>query len=295
MIPLNDRGLLLGDGLFETMLAVDGTVAMIEAHLARMAAGCVALGLPALDRDAARAQGVDITADVYPYEYWQSNLAVLLPERNFEDLAAANFALTKLTTPAGMRLAVFAPDPSLVGKTIADIARERGADPAETYLALTRQSEAFHLAHPEVDRVDAVIGTAMTGSDIDAFIGWDHAVICSDGMTHGLHPRGFGAFAKILRVYVREKKTLTLEQAIHKMTAQTAAQLGIADRGAIVPGAFADLALLDPATVADRSDIAHPNAQATGVAKVWVNGVLVFEDDRATGARPGSVVRRGAP
>jgi len=244
--------------------------------------------------DAARAQGVDITADVYPYEYWQSNLAVLLPERDFNDLAAARFALTKLTTPAGMRLAVFAPDPSLVGKTIADIAAERGADPAETYLALTRQSEAYHLAHPEVDRVDAVIGTAMTGSDIDAFIGWDHAVICSDGMTHGLHPRGFGAFARILRVYVREKQTLTLEQAVHKMTAQTAAQLGIAERGTIIPGAFADLVLLDPATVADRSDIAHPNALATGIAKVWVNGVLVFQDGQATGARPGAIVRKAA-
>jgi len=245
--------------------------------------------------DAARAQGVDITADVYPYEYWQSNLAVLLPERNFNDLTAARFALTKLTTPAGMRLAVFAPDPSLVGKTIADIAAERGADPAETYLTLTRQSEAYHLAHPEVDRVDAVIGTAMTGADIDAFIGWDHAVICSDGMTHGLHPRGFGAFARILRVYVREKQALTLEQAVHKMTAQTAAQLGIAGRGTIMPGAFADLVLLDPATVADRSDITHPNALATGVAKVWVNGALVFQDGHATGARPGAVVRKAAP
>ena len=246
--------------------------------------------------DAARDEGVDITADVYPYEYWQSNLAVLLPERNFNDLAAARFALTKLTTPAGMRLAVFAPDPSLVGKTIADIAAERGADPAETYLALTRQSEAYDLAHPEVDRVDAVIGTAMTGADIDAFIGWDHAVICSDGMTHGLHPRGFGAFAKILRLYVREKKSLTLEQAVHKMTAQTAAQLGIAGRGTIAPGTFADLVLLDPATVTDHADVVHPNALATGVAKVWVNGVLVFEDGQTTGARPGTVVRRaGSP
>ena len=242
--------------------------------------------------DAARAEGVNITADVYPYEYWQSNLAVLLPERNFEDLAAARFALTKLTTPAGLRLAVFAPNPSLVGKTVADIAAERHADPAETYLALTRQSEAFHVAHPEVERVDAVIGTAMTGSDIDAFIAWDHSVICSDGMSHGLHPRGFGAFAKILRVYVREKKTLSLEQAVHKMSAQTAAQLGIAERGAILPGNFADLVLFDAATIADRSDVSHPNALATGVTRVWVNGVVVFENGHASGARPGLVVRR---
>lgn len=242
--------------------------------------------------DAARARGVDITADVYPYEYWQSNLAVLLPERDFQDLAAARFALSKLTTPEGLRLAVFVPDPSLVGKTVAQIAAERGADPAETYLALTRQSEAYKAAHPEVARVDAVIGTAMTGADIDAFIAWPHSVICSDGMSHGLHPRGFGAFAKILRLYVREKKLLSLEAAVRKMTAQTAAQLGIADRGTIKPGAFADLVLFDAAAVADRADVAHPNAPAVGAEKVWVNGVAVFETGRATGVHPGAVVRR---
>lgn len=242
--------------------------------------------------DAARAQGVNITADVYPYSYWQSNLSVLLPERNFEDRAAARFALTKLTTPEGLRIAVFAPDPSLVGKSIAQIAAERHADPVETYLALTRQSEAYGAAHPEVERVDAVIGAAMAEPDIAAFIAWKNSVICSDGMTHGLHPRGFGAFAKVLRVYVREKRLLTLEEAVHKMSAQTAAQLGLADRGTIAPGQYADLVLFDPARIADRSDLDHPNALATGVSTVWVNGVAVFDQERPTGARPGAVVRR---
>ncbi|WP_395444114.1 amidohydrolase family protein [Caulobacter sp. UC70_42] len=235
---------------------------------------------------------MDIIADVYPYSYWQSNLSVLLPERNFEDRAAARFALTKLTTPEGLRIAVFAPDPSLVGKSIAQIAAERHADPIETYLALTRQSEAYRAAHPEVERVDAVIGSAMAEPDIATFIAWKHSVICSDGMTHGLHPRGFGAFAKILRVYVREQRLLTLEEAVHKMSAQTAAQLGLADRGTIAPGLQADLVLFDPARVADRSDLDHPNALATGVSTVWVNGVVVFDKDAATGARPGQVVRR---
>lgn len=242
--------------------------------------------------DAARAQGVNITADVYPYGYWQSNLSVLLPERNFEDRAAARFALTKLTTPEGLRIAVFAPDPSLVGKSIAQIAAERHADPIETYLALTRQSEAYRAAHPEVERVDAVIGSAMAEPDIAAFIAWKHSVICSDGMTHGLHPRGFGAFAKILRVYVREKHLLTLEQAVHKMSAQTAAQLGLAGRGTIAPGLQADLVLFDPARITDRSDLDHPNAVATGVRTVWVNGVVVLDKGVPTSARPGQVVRR---
>jgi N-acyl-D-amino-acid deacylase len=111
-------------------------------------------------------------------------------------------------------------------------------------------------------------------------------------MTHGLHPRGFGAFAKILRVYVREKHLLTLEQAVHKMSAQTAAQLGLAERGAIASGFHADLVLFDPARIADRSDLDHPNAVATGVSTVWVNGVVVFDKGAATRARPGQVVRR---
>ncbi|PZR34907.1 amidohydrolase family protein [Caulobacter segnis] len=242
--------------------------------------------------DAARAQGVDITADVYPYSYWQSNLSVLLPERNFEDRDAARFALTKLTTPEGLRIAVFAPDPSVVGKTIAQIASERHADPVETYLALTRQSDTYGAAHPEVERVDAVIGSAMAESDIAAFIGWKYAVICSDGMTHGLHPRGFGAFAKILRTSVREQRSLTLEQAVRKMSGQAAAQLGIADRGVIAPGRHADLVLFDPARIADHSDLDHPNALATGVRTVWVNGVIVFDKGVPTSARPGQVVRR---
>lgn len=242
--------------------------------------------------DAARAQGVDITADVYPYSYWQSNLAVLLPERNFEDRTAARFALTKLTTPEGLRIAVFAPDPSIVGKSIAQIAAERHADPIETYLALTRQSEAYRAAHPEIERVDAVIGSAMAEGDIADFIAWNHSVICSDGMTHGLHPRGFGAFAKILRVYVREKHLLTLEQAVHKMSAQTAAQLGLAERGTVAPGFYADLVLFDPARIADHSAVEHPNALATGVSTVWVNGVVVLDRGASTPARPGQVVRR---
>ncbi len=100
--------------------------------------------LEVLDR--ARASGVNITADVYPYTYWQSNLAVLLPERNFDDRAAAQFALDQLAPPEGLLLSLYAPEPSYVGKTVADIARLRGTDPTTTYLdaasARTRASSA---------------------------------------------------------------------------------------------------------------------------------------------------------
>ena len=79
--------------------------------------------------DRARGSGVDITADIYPYTYWQSNLAVLLPERNFEDWAAAQFALDEIAPPDGLLLSAYAPDPSYVGKTVAEIARIQGTDP----------------------------------------------------------------------------------------------------------------------------------------------------------------------
>ena len=144
----------------------------------------------------------------------------------------------------------------------------------------------------DLERADAVIGSAMSEADIAAFVAWKHSVICSDGMTHGLQPRGFGAFAKVLRLYVREQRLLTLEQAVHKMSAQTAAQLGIAERGTIAPGFHADLVLFDPAKIADRSDVDHPNALATGVSTVWVNGAVVFDNGASTTARPGQVVRR---
>ncbi len=109
------------------------------------------------------------------------------------------------------------------------------------------------------------MGKGMVEKDIDALIAWPHASICSDGSLDSLHPRGRGAFTKVLREYVREKKVLTLEEAIRKMTALSAANMGLADRGAIRPGAFADLVLFDPATVGDRSTFVDPAALSVGI------------------------------
>ena len=92
--------------------------------------------------------------------------------------------------------------------------------------------------------------------------------------------------------YVRERKALTLEQAVRKATALAADHVGLPDRGRLVPGAYADLVLFDPATVADRATTDEPHAVATGIERVWVNGTVVFEGGRATGARPGRVLRR---
>jgi N-acyl-D-amino-acid deacylase len=233
----------------------------------------------------ARREGVRITADVYPYEYWQSTLTVLFPERNFTDREAAEFALKSLAPPEGLRLSRYLPDRSLEGKTIAEIAAIRRSDPAQTLMDLIA-------AAPEPGVSESVIATSMTLPDIAALIAWPHSNISSDGLLSGGHPRGAGAFTRVLRLFVREQKLLTLEQAIHKMTALSAEHVGIADRGVIASGAPADLVLFDPATVADQATIEQPSRLSVGISRVWVNGELVFANGRSTGIRSGVVIRR---
>jgi N-acyl-D-amino-acid deacylase len=159
--------------------------------------------------DRARQQGVRITADVYPYEYWQSTLTVLFPERDFTNRKAAEFALKSLAPPEGLRLSRY-PDKRLEGKTIAEIARQKGTDPAQTLMDL--------IAGAPEPGSESVIATSMTLPDIAALIAWPHSNISSDGLLAGGHPRGAGSFTRVLRLFVREQKLLTLEQAIHKMT-----------------------------------------------------------------------------
>jgi N-acyl-D-amino-acid deacylase len=237
--------------------------------------------------DRARAAGVDITGDVYPYEYWQSTLTVMFPKRDFRNRESAEFALKHLAPAEGLLLSDFSPDRSLIGKTVAQVAAQRGVDPAEALMQLIAESQA-------PGATEAVIGTSMRGDDIAKLIAWPHANICSDGALGDRHPRGIGSFPRVLRVYVREQHLLTLEQAIHTMTQSAADHMGIADRGVIRPGARADLVLFDPATIADRATSETPGAQSVGISRVWVNGALVFKDGQPTGVRSGQAVLRGA-
>lgn len=242
--------------------------------------------------DAARARGINVTADIYPYEYWQSTLTVLFPKRDFTDIEAARFALTHLTTPEGMRLGAYAPDPTLVGHTIAEISAQRGEEPAVTYLWLIQTAEAWKLAHPGVVPVEAVIGTAMDPQDIADFIAWPYSNLCSDGMIGSRHPRGAGAFAKMLRVYVREQHVLTLNEAIRKMTSLAADNVGLKGRGLIRVGYKADLILFDPDRIADHATVEDPSAMAVGVSDVMVNGVMVLRNGQPTGAYSGVFLTR---
>jgi N-acyl-D-amino-acid deacylase len=235
--------------------------------------------------DKARAEGVDITGDIYPYEAWHSSLEVLFPERDFTNRTSAEFALERVSPPDGLVLSRYSPEPALEGLSIAEIAKRKNMDPPAMLMDLIARSQSS-------DADVGVIGTSMKPEDVAALIAWPHANICSDGALAGRHPRGTGAFTKVLRVHVREQKLLTLEQAIHKMTGLSAAHVGLTDRGVIRPGAFADLVLFDPETVADRSTFEHPESLSVGIHTVWVNGQAVFDEGKATGAYPGQALRR---
>ena len=241
--------------------------------------------------DEARAGGLDITADVYPYEFWQSTMTVLFPERDFSDREAARYALEELVAPEGMLIVRYGPDPSLEGKTLAEISIERGTDPVTTYLDLIQVSQTAQ-ADRARDGSESIVGTSMTFDGIATLMSWPHTNISSDGGLRGEHPRGFGAYPRVLGRYVREEGRLGLEEAIHKMSGLAAAHMGFSGRSTLSPGAPADLVLFDPATVIDRSTTAEPHLTSTGIERVWVAGTVVYEDGEVTGALPGKVLRR---
>jgi N-acyl-D-amino-acid deacylase len=242
--------------------------------------------------DAARAAGVDITADVYPYEYWQSNMMVLLPERDITDREEVQFMLREIAPPDGMWFTRYDPQPEYVGMTLSDVAARRGTDAATVFMELIAAAEA--LRAETGDQADLIIGTSMHPDDVTALILWPYANICTDGALNDLHPRGAGAFTRVLGRYVREQRLLSLEEAVRKMTSLAADHMGLADRGRIQPGLAADLVLFDPNTVIDNATPQDPAALSTGIEKVWVNGVVVYDDGRETGARPGRFLARAA-
>ncbi len=240
--------------------------------------------------DAARAAGVDVTADIYPYEYWQSNLMVLVPDKDPRNREAIAEALAEIAPADGIRFTAFAPRPDYVGLTLADVAALREQDPVTTFSELAELSLAW--ADEQGGAGDAIIGTSMREQDIVALLRWPHVNICSDGGFVDLHPRARGAFPRVLARYVREQQVLRLEEAVHRMTGLAAAHMGFAERGVIRPGAHADLALFDPASVTDRATPESPEQLASGIVQVWVGGVPVYADGASTGARPGRVIRR---
>lgn len=240
--------------------------------------------------DRARSQGIDVTADIYPYLYWHSTLTVLFPERDFENLETARQVLAEIAPADGLLLGRYLPNPAYAGRTVAEIAKERGEAPEKTLIALIRDAEALRRQGKE--GVESVIGTSMIESDLEKLLAWPHTNLCTDGELDGRHPRGFGSYPRVLGRYVRERRVLPLQEAVRRMTSLAADHTGIADRGRLAPGAYADLVLFDPEKVIDRATTSDPHALSTGIERVWVNGQTVFAEGKASGLKPGRVLRR---
>jgi N-acyl-D-amino-acid deacylase len=240
--------------------------------------------------EGARAEGVEVNADIYPYAYWQSTLTVLFPKRDFTDRKEAEIAVRKISTPEGILIPRYKPEPSYEGKTLAEISALRGTDPERTLMDLIREAEAMRAAGEE--DVESVIATSMDEADIEKLMSWEHMSVSTDGALDGSHPRGYGTYPRFLGRYVRERKLMALSQAVRKATSLPAKQMGFSHRGRIAPGFKADLVLFDPETVVDRATPAEPHALSTGIDRVWVNGVLVYEDQKATGKFPGRPLKR---
>lgn len=145
--------------------------------------------------------------------------------------------------------------------------------------------------HDPQETVESVIAAGMD-DDLAALFTREHAVLSTDGALRGAPPRGFGSFPRALRQFVRERRLLTLEEAVRNMTSLAAEHLGLAGRGRLAPGYAADPVLFDPETVSDRAPPEEPHALSVGIHRVFVAGETVFEDGRVTEARPGRFLAR---
>ena len=240
-----------------------------------------------------RTRGLDITADVYPYTFWHSTIRVLFPDKQFHNVKSAELATTRLFDPNSSTIGYFAPDTTYNLKTFSEIASIRQETVAQTLLYLISAMEEYQKTHPDYSGSGGSMnGTSMVEEDVETFISWPQAVICSDG-NGGSHPRGYGAFTKVLGEYVFKKKIISLETAIYKMTGLTAAYFGIKNRGILYAGNVADLVLFDPKMVKDKATINNSHALSDGIEMVWVNGKIVYKNKESVPNFSGQLIKRG--
>jgi N-acyl-D-amino-acid deacylase len=258
--------------------------------------------------EGARSRGIDVTCDQYPYAATSSTLFVLFPQwcqeggvdaflariadPPQEEKIRAVFAETLAMRGGGSRMTVseYTPDHSIQGQTLTEVAAMRGTG---EYLA------AIELLRAAGGRVSMVFHT-LEDDDIAAIFPQPYVMVASDGSAltpHGAaaegsypHPRNYGCFPKVLGEFVRERKLVTLEEAVRKMTSLPAARFGLARRGFLQPGAQADITVFDPATVADKATFSQPQQYPEGIIYVLVNGQVVVEQGKHTGRRPGQVL-----
>jgi N-acyl-D-amino-acid deacylase len=240
----------------------------------------------------ADAKGVKITADCYPYNFWHSTLRVLVLSRRYDDLAEVKRGLDDNGGPENIILTNYAPDPSLAGKSLAQIAKEKGIDPYQLYMQMIRETDPKNRKPEWGNEVEGILGISMQEEDIKGFYRDPRVMVSSDGAIDGGHPRGAGTYPRFLGRYVREYKVVSLEEGVRKMTSLPASVLGLKDRGHIAEGMKADLVLFNPDTVIDRSTIKDPTAAPEGIPYVIVNGQVAVDKGVATAARAGRVLRR---
>ena len=240
----------------------------------------------------ARMAQADVQADVYPYLYWQSTIRVIIATERFEDRKQWEQGLADIGGPGHVLLTTFSPDPSWQGKTVAELAAAQGKDP----ISLIQEIIARCYGPGEKGAGDkgseSVVVTAMSDDDLKAFIQNPKICFCSDGGLHGSHPRGAGSFPRILGHYVREERTIPLQEAIRKMTSLPARRFGLKDRGLVEKGMKADLVVFDPVTIRDTATTQKPESPPVGLSTVLVNGTPVLWDGTITHAHPGRPLRR---
>lgn len=265
----------------------------------------------------AREQGIDIAADTYAYPAWFNSLSAFIPpwahdggdqkmierledpqmrariRKDMETRSAEwDNEWQEIPGPEAVLICVVQnPDlKPLQGKTLADVAKQWNKDPIDTLFDILIRDNGFTanavfaMSEPDVELAlrqpwvsinNDSQGTAPTG-----LLGGEHP-----------HPRAYGTFPRILRKYVREQHTLTLEDAIRKFSALPAQRMRLTDRGLLKQGMWADVVVFDPGQVTDKATFEEPNQLSVGMQWVLVNGVPVIADGKASGARPGKVLR----
>lgn len=228
----------------------------------------------------ARRRGQDVSADCYPWDAWSSTILVLVPNKKYDDPESVAKGLADVGGAQNVRITRYAKDAAYEFRTLDEIAQGRGITPVELFIEIARNGGA------------SVVCRSMTEDDMRAFYAWPWTMVSSDGGIGLRHPRSAGSYPRVLGRLVREKRWLTLEEAVRRMTSLPAWRLGLRDRGRIARGYVADLVLFDPATVADNATFVEPFKLSTGIDQVWVGGQLVWNQGKPTGARPGKVLPR---
>ena len=230
--------------------------------------------------EAARGSGVDVTADCYPYDAWHSTITVLIPSRRHDDPVAVKRGLDDVGGAANILITDCAAHRDFEGKTLQEVAKQKGITDVEAYMLIVR------------DKGAGIVCRSMIEADIKTFYQQPWVMVASDGGIGAHHPRGAGTFPKVLGRFAREQHWFSIEEAVRKMTSMPAARLGLKDRGLLREGMKADLVIFDSKRIIDRSTFKEPEVISEGVSRVFVNGEVVWINGKTTGRFPGAMIRR---